>query len=365
MPRRVPPLADAVRCDPRWEAVCARDAGADGRFVYAVRSTGVYCRPGCAARRPRPDNVCFFDDGAAARAAGFRPCQRCRPDLPPLAQRQAERVAAMCRAIEAAASTPTLDALAAGAGLSRFHAFRLFKQHTGLTPRAYGSAVRAERLREHLAAGVRVTEAIYAAGYGGGGDVHAAAPRLLGMQPRRYRTGAAGERIRVAITACALGRLLVAATERGVCAIMLGDDDDALRADLDARFVHAERIDGDAEFERWVAQVVAGVAHPRHGLDLPLDIRGTAFQQRVWRALRDIPPGQTATYTDIAARIGTPRAVRAVAGACAANPLALAIPCHRVLRQDGHLAGYRWGVARKRALLDAETDPTEPADGTE
>lgn len=346
--------AAATLADPRWATVRARDAGADGQFVYAVSSTGVYCRPSCGARTPRPENVSFHASRTDAEAAGFRPCKRCRPDLPPLAERQAAMVAALCRQIDDADTLPSLDALAASAGCSRFHLLRVFRAHTGLTPRAWAAARRAERLRKRLADGASVTEAIVDAGYGSTSRVYEKSARPLGMTPRRYRAGGADTDIRFAIAQCALGALLVAASPQGVCAIALGDDADALARALQDRFPQARLSGDDADFARLVAQVVGFVEAPRIGLALPLDIRGTAFQQRVWAALRAIPPGQTLSYTELAQRIGAPAAVRAVASACAANTLAVAVPCHRVVRTDGRLSGYRWGVARKRALLDRE-----------
>ncbi|MDY0056474.1 MAG: bifunctional DNA-binding transcriptional regulator/O6-methylguanine-DNA methyltransferase Ada [Methyloversatilis sp.] len=348
--------AAATLADPRWAAVRARDAAADGRFVYSVASTGVYCRPSCGARMPRPDNVTFHTSRAEAEAAGFRPCRRCRPDLPPLAERQAAMVAALCRQIDDADTLPSLDLLAASAGLSRFHLLRVFKAHTGLTPRAWASARRATRLRERLADGATVTAAIVDAGYGSNSRVYEKSAHVLGMTPRRYRAGGADTDIRFAIAQCALGALLVAASPVGVCAIALGDDADALARALQDRFPRARLTGDDPDFAHTVAQVVGFVEAPQIGLALPLDIRGTAFQQRVWAALRAIPPGQTLSYSELAQRIGAPRAVRAVAGACAANTLAVAVPCHRVVRSDGSLSGYRWGVARKRALLDRERE---------
>lgn len=347
-------LAAATQADPRWAAVLARDAGADGRFFHSVRTTGVYCRPSCGARTPRPENVAFHASAADAEAAGFRPCRRCRPDLPPLVERQAAMVAALCRQIDEADTLPSLDALATSAGVSRFHLLRVFKAHTGLTPRAWAVARRAARLRERLAGGASVTDAIVDAGYGSTSRVYEKAAQPLGMTPRRYRAGGTDTDIRFAIAQCTLGALLVAASERGVCAIALGDDADALARALQDRFPRARLSGDDADFARLVAQVVSFVEAPRIGLALPLDIRGTAFQQRVWAALRAIPPGQTLSYTELAQRIGAPAAVRAVASACAANTLAVAVPCHRVVRTDGSLSGYRWGVARKRALLDRE-----------
>jgi AraC family transcriptional regulator of adaptative response/methylated-DNA-[protein]-cysteine methyltransferase len=350
--------AAATVADPRWAAVVARDPAADGRFFYSVRTTGIYCRPSCAARPARPENVAFHDTAEAARAAGFRPCLRCKPDQLPAAALQAAKVAELCRYIEAADPAPTLAELARRAGLSSYHLHRVFKAVTGVTPRAYATAHRARRLREAL--GRRdgtVTDAIYDAGYNSGGRFYDEADGVLGMTASRYRAGGAGTQIRFAIGQCSLGAILVAQSDRGVCAILIGDDPDTLAHELQDRFPKAQLIGGDRAFERLVARVVGFVEAPRIGLDLPLDVRGTAFQQRVWQALRDIPAGRTANYTEIAARIGAPTAARAVAQACAANALAVAIPCHRVVRSDGALSGYRWGVERKRALLEREAQP--------
>ncbi len=338
----------------RWQAVLRRDREADGAFFFSVRSTGVYCRPSCAARRPRRENVAFHATREDAECAGFRACKRCRPDQPALAERHAAAIARACREIDSAESPPRLDDLARSAGMSRFQFHRLFKATTGLTPRDYAAAQRARRLRDGLARGKRVTDALYDAGFNSSGRFYSESGKLLGMTPTRFRAGGAGETIRYALAKCSLGALLVAATGRGVCAISLGGDARALLRDFERRFPKAQRLAGDRAFERWVAQVVGFVEAPAVGLDLPLDLRGTAFQLRVWRALRAIPPGSTATYAEVARRIGAPRAVRAVARACATNPLAVAVPCHRVLRADGALAGYRWGIERKRSLLERE-----------
>jgi len=319
-----------------------------------VRTTGVYCRPSCAARTPHLENVSFHATAADARRAGFRPCLRCKPDEPSRATQHAALVARLCRLLESADRVPSLAELAEHAHLSIFHLHRVFKSVTGLTPKAYAAAHRAKRVREALAGPGTVTDAIYGAGYNSGGRFYAEAPNVLGMTPTRYRAGGADTEIRFAIGQCSLGAILVARSERGVCAILLGDDADALARDLQDRFPQAKLVGGDAEFEHWVARVVGFVEAPALGLDLPLDVRGTAFQQRVWQALQTIPVGETASYSDIAARIGAPKASRAVAQACAANALAVAIPCHRVVRHDGAISGYRWGVERKRALLARE-----------
>lgn len=354
MTRNPKTLAASTLADPRWAAVVARDAGADGEFFYSVRTTGVYCRPSCGARTPRPENVTFHSTRAEAARAGFRPCKRCRPDQAGLAERQAALVAELCRLIENADHVPSLDELARHAHLSRHHLHRVFKAATGLTPRAYAAAHRANRVRAELGRSGTVTDAIYGAGYNSDGRFYAQSDQVLGMTPRSYRAGGADTAMRFAVGQCSLGAILVAASERGVCAIFLGDDPDALVRQLQDRFPRADLRGGDAAFEELVAKVVGFVEAPGLGLDLPLDIRGTAFQQRVWQALRAIPAGETATYAQIAARIGAPKAARAVGHACGANSLAVAIPCHRVVRNDGSLSGYRWGVERKRALLDRE-----------
>lgn len=340
--------------DPRWPRVLARDAAADGQFFYSVKTTGVYCRPSCGARPARPENVSFHLTRADAEAAGFRPCKRCKPDQPPLAEQHAELVATLCRRIEQAETAPTLDQLADAAGISPFHLHRVFKAVTGLTPRAYAAAHRAKRMRSELDRAGRVTDAIYDAGYGSNGRFYAEADGLLGMTPSAFRAGGRDVEIRFAIGQCTLGAILVAASTRGICAILLGDDPDALARDLQDRFPKATLIGADAGFEATVAQVVGLVEAPQLGHALPLDVRGTAFQQRVWQALRAIPAGQTASYAEVAQRIGAPTSMRAVAQACGANALAVAIPCHRVVRSDGALSGYRWGVERKRSLLERE-----------
>jgi AraC family transcriptional regulator of adaptative response/methylated-DNA-[protein]-cysteine methyltransferase len=338
----------------RWDAVVRRDAGADGAFFYSVRSTGVYCRPSCAARLPRRENVAFHLSTRDAERAGFRPCKRCRPNEASLAARQAAEVAKACRLIEEAEQMPSLDVLATAVGMSRFHFHRVFKAITGLTPRAYAAAHRSTRVRNELTRSATVTDAIYGAGFNSNARFYETSSKVLGMTPTTFRAGGAGADIRFAVGECSLGSILVATSDKGVCAILLGDDPDTLTRDLQDRFPRATLTGGDKKFEQWVARVIGFVEAPRLGLDLPLDVRGTAFQQRVWRALAEIPVGSTVSYREIAKTIGAPAAVRAVAQACAANALAVAIPCHRVVRTDGGLAGYRWGIARKRALLDKE-----------
>lgn len=347
-------LAVTTRSDPRWRAVMTRDPAAEGTFVYAVKTTGVYCRPSCPSRRAKPENVVFYNTPDEAGRAGFRPCKRCQPNQPPVAIRQAEKIAELCRLIECAERTPTLGELAQQGGMSTYHLHRVFKAITGLTPKNYATAHRAQRVRRELVHSASVTEAIYSAGYNSSGHFYGESPQVLGMTPSEYRAGGANNDIRFSIGKCSLGVILVAQSVRGICAILMGDDAQKLARDLHARFPAARLIAGDADFEQLVAKVINFIEAPRLGLDLPLDIRGTAFQQRVWQALRDIPEGQTVSYTDIARRIGAPKAVRAVAGACAANTLAVAIPCHRVVRSNGDLSGYRWGIERKRILLEKE-----------
>jgi AraC family transcriptional regulator of adaptative response/methylated-DNA-[protein]-cysteine methyltransferase len=328
--------------DARYQAVVARDAKAS--FFYGVSTTGVYCRPSCGARTPRPENVSFHESPQAAERAGFRPCKRCKPREQPGAM-----VASLCRFIAEAESEPTLETLGAHVGLSPFHVQRLFKATTGLSPRQWAAAHRAETMREALKRGGRITDAIYDAGFGSAGRFYSES--VLGMTPKTFRDGGKNEKIRFAVGECSLGAILVASSARGVCAILLGDDADALARELQERFPHASLIGGDKAFEALVAQVVGFVETPRSEWKLPVELRGTAFQKRVWQALRKIPAGKTVTYSELAERIGAPKAVRAVAGACAANVLAVAIPCHRVVRKTGDLSGYRWGVDRKHALL--------------
>lgn len=338
----------------KWNALRTRDAQADDVFFYSVATTGVYCRPSCAARPARPENVAFHPDRQAAERAGFRACKRCRPDLPPRARREAAVVANACRLIEAAQEIPSLDELAGAAGLSAFHFHRLFKRIAGVTPRAYAAAQRQARVQQGLAAAATVTESLYDAGFNSSGRFYEATGAMLGMTPSAWRAGGRGEAIRFAAGPSSLGAVLVAATERGICAILLGDTEGELTSDLQARFPHATLLPAEPEFSEIVARVIAYVDRPGHGLGLPLDIRGTAFQRQVWEVLQSIPAGETRSYSDVAALLGNPRAVRAVATACAANKLAVAVPCHRVVARDGQLAGYRWGIARKRALLEGE-----------
>lgn len=348
--------SNTVERDPRWAALVARDADMDGRFYYSVRTTGVYCRPSCGARMPKPENVQFHETCEQAEQAGFRPCKRCRPDRPALAQEHAAIISTACRFIEDSEITPSLDVLSARAGLSTWYFHRLFKAATALTPKGYAAAHKARQVRKNLAKNGSITKAIFDAGYNSNSRFYEKSNQMLGMTPTSYRAGGADTDIRFAVGECSLGSILVASSVRGVCAILLGDDPDTLAQDLQDMFPKSSLIGGDNIYEELVARVVGFVETPAMDLDLPLDIRGTAFQHRVWQALCEIPPGTTMSYTEIARKIGAPTAIRAVAGACAANKLAVAIPCHRVVRSDGSLSGYRWGVERKRALLKREKD---------
>lgn len=356
--------------DAMWQAVEARDADFDGRFVFAVRTTGVYCRPSCAARRPLRANVSFHASAADAEAAGFRPCKRCQPREASHAAVTAARIAAACRMIETAECPPSLAALAAACGLSRHHFQRTFAAVTGVSPKAYAAEVRARRLRELLPLSATVTEAAHAAGYNGNARFYAAAKDTLGMTPRDFRDGGDQLTLRWSLGDCALGKVLVAASHTGIAAILIGEDRDALLGDLARRFPRANIVAAGAEFSGLLQATIDAIAEPRRAADLPLDVRGTAFQRRVWQALREVPCGETISYAELAARIGAPKAVRAVAGACGANPLAVVVPCHRVVGSDGKLTGYRWGLEKKRLLLereasaretDADTSPLHPA----
>ena len=340
----------ALHDDARWEAVLAR---VPGDFLYAVTTMGVYCRPGCPSPRPLRRNVRFFAEPAAAVAAGFRACRRCDPDGTRAALAR-QVVADACAVIEASEAIPSLEALARRAGYSRFHFLRMFRDHTGLTPRSFAEGVRARRLQAALSGGARVVDAVLDAGFGSESRVYEHTARLLGMTPGAARRGGKGEVIRTAFADTVFGRLLVGATATGVCFLGFAEPDDALLGDLRRRFPAAVLHQDDAGLAGTLADVLAFIAEPAAALSLPLDLRGTAFQQRVWAALCRIPPGETRTYAGVAAMIGAPAAVRAVARSCATNPVSLAVPCHRVVGSNGDLTGYRWGVPRKRALLDRE-----------
>jgi len=332
----------------RWRAVRTRDATVSDPFVYAVTTTGVYCRPGSASRLPLVKNVLFFDSPQAAEAAGYRPSKRME------GADHTRLVVQACQQIAQKPDLPSLDELARAAGMSPYHFHRIFRKHTGLTPRRYALAHRASRVRQRLRTEATVTDAIYESGFSSNSRFYETVDQLLGMKPKSYRAGGVDTQIRFALALCSLGSVLVAQSVRGVCAVYLGDDPDALVRELQDRFPRADLVGADPGFESHVAKILAHIEAPGIGVSLPLDLRGTAFQMRVWQALQRIPVGTTASYTQIAAQIGAPRAVRAVAGACAANPVAILVPCHRVVRSDGGLSGYHWGVERKRTLLARE-----------
>ncbi len=339
----------------QWQSVLARDVEADGAFVYAVHTTGVYCRPTCPSRRPRQENVAFFALPEAAEQAGFRACRRCHPEQAVIRDPQVEVVQRVCRAIAAnPEAPPTLASLGADVGLSPFHLQRTFKRVMGITPRQYADACRMDRFKGELRKGEAVTSALYGAGYGSPSRLYERAPAQLGMTPAIYRRGGAGMRIHYTVVPCPLGLLLVAATERGICAITLGDADDALADGLTREYPAAAIARDDSGLDSAVATIVRHLHGQEPHLDLPLDLQATAFQWRVWEALQAIPYGSTRSYGEIARAIGQPTAARAVAQACATNRVALAIPCHRVVRDNGEVGGYRWGVERKRTLLAQE-----------
>jgi AraC family transcriptional regulator of adaptative response/methylated-DNA-[protein]-cysteine methyltransferase len=344
-----------VADDPRWARIVARDKTADGQLWYSVSTTGVYCRPSCPSRLANPKNVQLHDSLGSAKATGFRPCRRCNPDGLSNEAENAALAAKACRIIEESEEEPSLEELAQAVGRSPSYFHRMFKAATGVTPKDYAAAHRAAKVRRGLASGSSVTEAIYDAGFNSSGRFYEKSTDMLGMTPSQYRAGGTNEEIKFAVgQTSALGAILVASTKKGVAAILLGDDPDELVRNLQDRFPNAYLVGADRDYEALVAQIVGFVEAPRIGLDLPLDVRGTAFQERVWKALQEVPAGATVSYAEIARRIGAPKSVRAVAAACAANKLAVAIPCHRVIRNDGSLSGYAWGVDRKRALLDRE-----------
>jgi len=345
--------------DPRWIAVISRDPAADGTFVYAVKTTGVYCRPSCASRPAKRQNVVFYRAPEGAEAAGYRACKRCRPKAAASDDPALQRVRRACAAIDKAleegeSGPPALSPLARAVGTSPHHLLRLFQRHLGITPKEYADARRLELVKRHLKSGDGVAGALYAAGYGSPSRLYERADAQLGMTPATYRRDGKGAVIDFTTVRAPLGRLLVAATERGLAAVSLGADDARLEQALRAEYPAAEIRRADARLKPWVAQILAHLAGERMSLALPLDLRATAFQWRVWRALQQIPYGSTATYSEIAAAIGAPRAARAVARACANNRVGIVIPCHRVLREDGALGGYRWGIERKEKLLATE-----------
>jgi AraC family transcriptional regulator, regulatory protein of adaptative response / methylated-DNA-[protein]-cysteine methyltransferase len=351
---RVQHSTPSVADDPRWARLVARDKTADGVFWYSVSTTGVYCRPSCPSRAANPRNVQFHDTLESARATGFRPCRRCNPEGASVDAENAALVAKACRIIEKSEEEPSLEELSHAVGRSPSYFHRVFKAATGLTPKGYAAAHRAKKVRQGLASGNSVTETIYDAGFNSSGRFYEKSTGMLGMTPTQYRAGGADEQIKFAVGQTSLGAILVASSKKGVAAILLGDDPDKLVRNLQDRFPRAQLVGADRAYEALVAQVVGLIESPGTGLDLPLDVRGTAFQQRVWRALQEIPVGETVSYADIAQRIGCPKAVRGVAAACAANKHAVVIPCHRVVRRDGSPSGYAWGVERRHTLLVRE-----------
>jgi AraC family transcriptional regulator, regulatory protein of adaptative response / methylated-DNA-[protein]-cysteine methyltransferase len=348
------PATPSVADDPRWARIVARDETADGHLWYSVSTTGVYCRPSCPSRIPNPKNVQLHDTLESVRATGFRACRRCNPDGPSTEAGNAALVAKACRIIEESEEEPSLEELAGAVGRSPSYFHRVFKATIGLTPKNYAAAHRAKKVRQGLASCNTVTEAIYDAGFNSSGRFYEKSKDMLGMTPSQYRAGGTNEEIKFAVGQTSLGAILVASSKKGVAAILLGDDPDELVRNLQDRFPRARFIGADRDYEALVARVVGFVEAPKIGLNLPLDVRGTAFQERVWQVLREIPVGTTICYAELARRIGSPKAARAVAAACSANKLAIAIPCHRVVRNDGSLSGYAWGVERKRVLLDRE-----------
>ncbi|WAD31438.1 bifunctional DNA-binding transcriptional regulator/O6-methylguanine-DNA methyltransferase Ada [Citrobacter braakii] len=344
--------------DDRWQSVVDRDVAADGQFVFAVQTTGIFCRPSCRAKHALRKNVSFFADARQALAAGFRPCKRCQPDKDSAQQHRLEKIAHACQLLEQE-SPLTLGELAQQVAMSPYHLHRLFKATTGMTPKAWQQSWRARRLRDALAKGVPVTQAIFNAGFPDSSSYYRKADQTLGMTAKQFRKGGDNVSVRYTLSDCSLGRCLVAESERGICAILLGDDDATLVADLHELFPAAQDVQADTDFQQRVREVIAAINARDAPLSLPLDIRGTAFQQQVWQALRAIPCGETMSYQQLASAIGKPKAVRAVASACGANKLAIVIPCHRVIRGDGALSGYRWGIARKALLLQRETTGEE------
>lgn len=346
----------------RWHAIVTRERLADEQFVYAVKTTGIYCRPICSARLPKPEHVEFFTRGETAAAAGYRPCKRCKPEQLNPATQLANKIAAVCRWLEQSDSTHALDELAQRAEMSRFHFQRTFKKITGVTPKHYQQHLRQLRVQNALHDSPSITDAFYAAGYNSSGNFYRDSDAMLGMTPTQFRAGGDAIDIYLGTAHCDLGVLLIAATRNGICTIELGNDESTLIESIRLRYPRAHFIEMDTQTGQWLQQLVQWIKQPQQALQLPLDIQGTAFQRQVWDALRAIPLGVTASYTDIAARIGKPNAVRAVASACANNQLALIIPCHRVIRGNGELAGYRWGLERKRELLRREQQ-ARAADG--
>lgn len=345
-----------VSTDQKWNAVIRRDRTADGAFYYAVRTTGIYCRPGCSSRLPKYENIEYFSTVKEAENAGYRPCRRCNPDGKSIQDKHREIVLEACRLLEDSDSGKTLENLANRSGLSRYHFQRLFKEFVGVTPSQYGTAVRAKRFRQHLQDTTSVTEAIYAAGYSSSGRAYEKVRERLAMTPKTYSKGGAGMDIHYDIVRCFLGWLLVGATEHGVCSVEFGDDPGELAVLIKNRFPEARLYRAEPSFSKIIQEVIACIEQPARACTLPLDIQGTAFQHRVWKALGTIEPGTTKSYSEVARLAGSPGAARAVGSACAANRLAVIVPCHRVVRSNGTKGAYRWGEERKRALLAREQE---------
>ena len=339
-----------------WQAVLTRDNRSDGTFVYGVRSTGIYCNPSCSARRPRREQVVFFPQPEAAEQAGFRACRRCRPQEATVYELQAEMVQHACRYIETHLEGPlTLDVLGKEVSVSPYHLQRVFKRIMGITPRRYAQAYRLGQLKQQLKEGETVTTALYNTGYGSSSRLYEQAPAQLGMTPAAYRRGGKSAHIGNTIVDCPLGRLLIAATEKGICSICLGNSDADLETALFSEYPAAEIQRDGVELSQWVNTLLNHLNGQQPQLDLPIDVQATAFQWQVWEKLRAIPYGSTRSYGEIAQELGDPKAARAVARACATNPVAIVVPCHRVVREDGSLGGYRWGLERKRQLLAQES----------
>jgi AraC family transcriptional regulator, regulatory protein of adaptative response / methylated-DNA-[protein]-cysteine methyltransferase len=338
----------------QWQGVLQKDASLDGQYFFAVKTTGIYCRPSCPSRTPKRTNVSFFLTSEQARSAGFRACLRCAPDGLSKREQQTKAILQACRIIDESVEKISLANLAAQVNLSAHHFHRVFKEVTGVTPQDYFKARQIAQIGQSLKSTGSVTAAIYDAGFSSSGRFYESTNAMLGMTPKAFKAGGAGEAIRVSIRTCSLGLVLIAATQRGICTIEFGDDEKILTEKLSARFPNAVLLTNDKQFDDWLEQLLIFIEAPTKALNLPLDIRGTAFQQQVWKALQDIPVGITASYSEVAKRIAKPKAARAVATACASNVLAVAIPCHRVVRGTGELSGYRWGVERKKKLLAME-----------
>jgi len=340
----------------RWNAIVNRDQNADGVFYYAVKTTGVFCLPSCSSRLPNRENVEYFDTWQKAESAGYRPCKKCNPTANSKSEEIEQKIIRACRSIEQSDTPLKLNDLAQEATLSPYHFHRLFKKIVGITPKQYSSRHQSHRFKESLTTSQSVTDAIYTAGYSSSSAAYNKRQDQLAMNPKAYRNGAAGITITYGLAECFLGWVIVAATERGICAIEFGDDPKTLPQQVQSRFLKARLQKAGSGFGSLIKEVVDFIKTPGNDFNIPLDIQGTAFQQQVWNVLRQIKPGGTVSYTEVAERIGNPNAIRAVAAACASNKLAVVIPCHRVISKDGKLSGYRWGVERKKMLLETERD---------